>query len=329
MTALPSSEIKGHRTVLDSLTGLLESNRVPHALLFCGPEGVGKRMVADQFVAARLCANRNGVWACGDCPSCEAIRIGRHPDLFVLRRGEDERSIGIDGVHELKAFFALRSSLSAVKAVVIDEADRLTDEAQNSLLKLLEEPPPGSVMVLVTSRHRELLATVLSRCRRIEFGPLDSTSQSQILAQSGGVPVEVAAAAATLSGGSVSRALALIEKNGPELYEQALSRLERSVSGDPVELEERGAQDRGEDEEFLGLVAQVLRDVMRVKSGNCQGLYMPLSLERLRHIAVEWDADALLVSLERVAEAREALAQSGNSRIVLNRFWAQIGARWI
>lgn len=329
MSAAVDPKIRGHEAVLEGLRRMRDQNRVPHALLFCGPEGVGKWMTAQAFVTGCYCEQRLRFLACGVCESCRQIHGGRHPDIQTLGRDMENRSIGIKEIQEVKSFFFLKASGGLGKSVLMDDADRMTAEAQNALLKLLEEPPAGAVIILVTSRYRELLPTVLSRCRRMEFGPLGNEVQARILSETQGLSAEEAARMAPLSDGSMARAALLAERNGADLYERALGLLEKCASGDPMEIEERSSQEREEEEWLLELLTQVLRDAMLVKAGSESGLFMPENRPRLERLAASWGPEKILTALDLAGEAREASLHSGNARLIFDELWLGLGARWL
>ena len=157
-----------HDEIWASLTARLE--RLPHALLLQGAAGLGKQLFARRFAATLLCARPDSeAAACGRCHSCQLLAAGNHPDLRQLAPVEDRRSIVIDQVRELGAFFALRPHTSARKVAILAPADSMNLHAANSLLKILEEPPAGNVLLLVSHQPTRLPATVRSRAQRVVF----------------------------------------------------------------------------------------------------------------------------------------------------------------
>ncbi len=201
----------------------LKSGRLSHAYLLAGPRGVGKRRFAGELAAALLCREQGG-GACGECVSCRTLASGNHMGFFVLEVGE-RTSIEIDAVRELGEALSLRAT--GRRVVVIDDADRLTVPASNAVLKTLEEPPPGIVFLLVTSRPAHLLETIHSRCHRVPFTSLGVEDFAAVVAAGGvdtdGLDVDRIHAAA---GGSPGRALALLsgieECGGPERFAELL-----------------------------------------------------------------------------------------------------------
>jgi DNA polymerase-3 subunit delta' len=167
-SAIYSDGFIGHDAVIRRLQALLEGERLPHAVLFSGPDGVGKLLAARWLAAAYLCP-KNG---CGHCSTCARVLKGFHPDLHIVLAEEGRRDILIGQVRELTTSVATRPFEASGKAAIIDEANRMNEESQNAFLKTLEEPPPGSLIILVTAAADRLLPTIRSRCQRFLFSRL-------------------------------------------------------------------------------------------------------------------------------------------------------------
>src|SRR5262245_53406363 len=165
MTAL--RDIAGHNSSIDALRRAIASGRLHHALLFHGPEGVGKRTTAFAVAAALLCreASRPEGDACGACASCSKVDKGIHPDVQFLTL--EKTVIPIDAVRALRQEAGYRPFEGAHRVFVIDPADRLSHEAQNALLKTLEEPSASARLILISSRPAHLLPTTRSRCQAL------------------------------------------------------------------------------------------------------------------------------------------------------------------
>lgn len=217
------ADVVGHDRPVAVLRRLLKTRRVPNALLFHGPEGVGKRTAAVAFAKALNCLNEaDGCPAPAPgtpppCASCSAAERRMDPDLEVVDgayqaalREEDaakQRALRIDTVRHVVRKLETRSLEGRWKAAVIDDAHRLTEDGANAMLKALEEPPARTVWLLVTHRPSELLPTVRSRCQALPFAALPRAAAA-VLAR-GGLPAADAARVLGECQGSVSRALAL------------------------------------------------------------------------------------------------------------------------
>jgi DNA polymerase-3 subunit delta' len=200
--------IIGHAAPLTRLEQAFARDRLPHALLLAGPAGIGKATVAHALAARLLCA-RGGAAACGTCDRCLQLAARTHPDYLAVSLQEGKKEIGIDLVRLLKRFIVLRPVAGRHKVAFIDDAERLSLAAQNALLKTLEEPPPASLLLLVTASPRALLPTVRSRCQAVVFQPLSTAEVETALRQQAGVDAAEVPPLAALADGSPGRALAL------------------------------------------------------------------------------------------------------------------------
>jgi DNA polymerase-3 subunit delta' len=192
---------------------------MPHALLFVGPEGVGKRLFAQTLAQALLCERRPEAAfdPCGECPSCHQVTAGRHPDVLTVSKPEDRHELPIDAIRQLNHDLSMAPMHGRRRLAIVDDADDLSDEASNAFLKTLEEPPPGAVLILVGTASELQLDTILSRCRVVRFEPLEPHDLEPILLDHGlaSDPAE-AKALASRAEGSVGRAIGLADPSlGP------------------------------------------------------------------------------------------------------------------
>ena len=147
-------------------------DRLPHALLFAGPSGLGKRDFAGYFAQAMLCQQPdNKREPCGVCKSCRLFLAGTHPDFTEIAPEETGKVITVDQIRVLVSFLSLRPHIAGRRLIIIQPAEAMNINAANSLLKLLEEPPLGNILILVSHAPNRLPATVRSRCSRIAFKP--------------------------------------------------------------------------------------------------------------------------------------------------------------
>ena|SRR5581483_10713938 len=202
--------IVGQERALRIVSLAVQSGRPAHAYLFAGPADVGKQTLALQLAQALNC--READPPCGQCSSCRRIAEAKHPDVqlvTVLTNKEDRRTknISIAQVREVEQTIALKPYEGGYRVVIIDPADAMNLEAQNSFLKTLEEPPPNTVLILITTREHLLLETIRSRCARVEFGLAPREVIRDLLAERGQAP-EQAELLSRLAEGRVGLALA-------------------------------------------------------------------------------------------------------------------------
>ena len=197
------TDILGHEDAKRLLQTHLRAEAVASAYLFAGPDGVGKRRLALEMAKALNCSG-DGAKPCDACSTCSRITRGVHPDVHVLSPGGASDQIKIEEIRHLLGRIALRPFSAAMQAAIIDGADRLTEEAANSLLKALEEPPAHTRFLLTTSRLSFCLPTIVSRCQLVRCGPLPVDAVKRLLIAQGRCDAAMAEAVAPLAAGGVA-----------------------------------------------------------------------------------------------------------------------------
>jgi len=225
------SALKGQKQAVGILTGFLESGRAPHALVFSGPEGVGKRFAAGLLARAIFCRSE-GTVPCFACEACRAIERGVFPDLITVEIAEDKTRILIDQIREIERVVAYHPFSGDRRVIIIDPADLMTEDASAAILKTLEEPPAGTHFILVTSRAFSLPPTILSRCQKVRFSPLARPVIAEILGGS-----DEAREAAEAARGSLSRARLLIAGGLVTAQGRMIETLAEMELNDPIGIQ--------------------------------------------------------------------------------------------
>lgn len=301
------------------------SGGVPHAVLFVGPAAVGKHAAALWW--ARLFKCEHGARCAPPCVDCKRIAAGSHPDVLSLVPEAPGKAIGIDLVRDLIRMMSLMRMSAGPRIAIVRDAHRLTMEAQSALLKLLEEPPGAALIVLVTENPASLLATVRSRCQAFRFGAVPAEIVTAILVERG-VDRATAERAATLSFGSVGKALALT----PEVVadrDDLIHSVESLRSGDPADLEllvaslvERRKQEKA------GLDEVLQWTLLRIEAAH--GHPPDSESEKLAPIlaaTTESDVPRLLERAERVQWTLEALDRNANAKLAIRDLLLGVGER--
>jgi len=336
----------GNPRALAAVQRSLASGAPPHAWLFAGPEGVGKRALALRVAQALNCERGIGAQGlaplrsdseppdestpCDECRACTRIAAGIHADVQTVSfdTADDGRvltEISVDQVREIERAVALNPFEGRTRVLIIDPADAMSAGAQNAFLKTLEEPPPRAVFVLITTREESLLPTIRSRCRRVEFSLLPVAEIESALTTDGVEP-ERAALLARLSSGRIG--WALNAARDPALLERRREALEqaRAIPGMPVaermrlseQLSERFRQDR---EPVFALLDEWLgwwRDILLVQAGSEGGIANGDLLPELREAASRHPRNDTMRFVHALLAAKEQLQANVQSRIALD-----------
>ena len=256
------SAILGHERTLSLLTRAMTGDRLAHAYLFTGPEGVGKALVARAMAAALICRNRSGPAAppCGACPDCRQFVSGNHPDFIEI--SPDGATIRIDRVRDLRRQLAFSPFGGGLRIVLMNEAQTMRREAANSLLKILEEPPPDNLFLLVAADSEPLLPTIVSRCQQVQFAPLpDGTAAAVIRQRNPELDPDRALLLARLSGGRPGLALSLEAGEVLAVHQRVREFLADPPASRPYRVEQglALARDMAALGDQLGLLLDLLR----------------------------------------------------------------------
>ncbi|MFD1179589.1 DNA polymerase III subunit delta' [Paenibacillus puldeungensis] len=219
-------DIIGQDNAKQLLQSSLRRKEISHAYIFSGPPGSGQMEMAMAFVQALFCT-RGGDDACGECLECRKVQHGNHPDLTLVK--PDGASIKIEQIRDLQRVFSYRSESGNPKAYIIDEAEKMTVQAANSLLKFLEEPPSPAVAILLSDNGRALLPTIQSRAQWVPFNPLDPEKMLQILAAEG-FPSTLARSAVHLAAG-LGPCRELIQQNWFAEIRNVMLQLGKEIAG--------------------------------------------------------------------------------------------------
>ena len=324
---MPFSDIVGHQKQLASLKWALAEDRLHHAYLFLGPEGVGKRTLALSLAMAIQCLEESHDF-CGGCPKCLQIKSENHPDVRLVGPLAGKKEITIQQVRELERELSFRAFSGRKKIAIIDPAHLMNFSAQNALLKTLEEPPRDSLLILISTSVGGLLPTVLSRCLRLSFAVLPVEDVVDFLVSQKGMKREEAGLSAAMSMGSLGKALS------PEIEELAQRRkvwveeiavLTRGDHRGWMALAERLARDREDSMKFLEWVEGWYRDLLIYRvTGSGQALS---NIDMARIVGEQADHHSLEQILFLLSEASRTAARirrNVNRRMALENFLMKV-----
>ncbi len=156
---------------------IIQNDRISQAYILCAPEGMGKRTLTHYILSLLLCDTHS---SCGICPSCKSLEMNCHPDVVYLKKDEDKASLSVDNVRDIKTEVYTKPKMSAYKAVVAENMELATTQAQNAMLKMIEEPPEKVVFFMLTSNMAPILPTISSRSVSISLKPLSFEALKKI-----------------------------------------------------------------------------------------------------------------------------------------------------
>ncbi len=208
--------IIGNNKIKESLSIAISNQNILHSYMFVGQEGIGKLLLAKEFAKAILCYNSSSGEACDQCKSCISFQDNNHPDFFVID-SQDGKSIKIEQIRYLQEKIAEKPITSNRKVYIINNSDFMTKEAQNCLLKTLEEPPQYATIILVLSNENKILNTIKSRCTKMNFIPLTNEEMIQYFHENN-PDYSLSENILNVCHGSIGKALRI--QNELELYDQ-------------------------------------------------------------------------------------------------------------
>ena len=338
------TSIRGQNQPIWFLTTLLQKGTIPHALLFTGIDGIGKRMTAMAFAMACLCKsdrldeNRPSFQSSTishqyrpcliNCHTCRRVASGMHPD--VIRIEPEGTYIRIRQIRSLYATLSLKSYEDGFRVVIISNANQMNTEASNALLKILEEPPDKTIIVLTASAASELLPTIASRCQHIGFNPLNTESIALELIERKGLNPKTAKIVAALANGSMSKAYEMIKTNFISYRKWLLkaSGMRQSVgNGIPIwqglAFAERLSKQKEKINDSLEIIKSWLRDVL-IYIYSPDKIINQDMIKEIEQLSHNESTDSLLRKLNIVENAQKVIEANGNPRLTLDMMAMQL-----
>lgn len=315
---MPFADITGHERIIEVLRRSVISGKVPHAYIFEGICGIGRRLTAMSLLQAVFCRAFDGD-ACGICPSCRKIAGGNHGDIHLVEPLPDKRDISIDQLREMQRELSLRPYEAPRKACIVEPAERMSTGAANSLLKTLEEPPGNALLILITENADMLLPTIRSRCQLIRFSPLPPEHLCTLLVRNGLSP-DQAGIIAPFSDGSVRKALesdsSALEPRRAAVME-CLTGLNDASIMTVFDASETLGGSREDALSSLDLMIGLVRNTIHFHAGHGDGL-SEYDRRAVESVAMRIPIQKALQILDDILFTRRAIHRNANSRLALD-----------
>lgn len=307
--------------VVKILTNSFKKDRLAHAYLFEGDRGTGKKEAAFLFAKIFFCLDPDGVNPCGHCSNCRRIDSGNHPDVHIIE--PDGQSIKKGQVTDLIKEFSYRGLESRRKVYILQDADKMTTQAANSLLKFLEEPGEMTAAILLTEQAQQMLSTILSRCQVLSFSPL--TPQKLEAELPGDVSEAVRKAAVALTN-DVREAESLCSDDWFAQARTMVVQLTEELRRHPYEaflyLEDRWRphfQDKAQLRRGLDFLLLWYRDVMFFQLGQQNRIVFVDQMDRLEDQGLSSSPRKACSQMTAVLEARRRLDANVNPQAVMEQ----------
>ena len=321
--------VLGHQNIIKYLQRLIISQQFVSSYLFFGPEDIGKKTVVNFFVKSIFCFENQGSsnFPCGNCKDCKDIEKRIHPGYIEINLEEDKKNISIDQVRELKERLYLTSATGSYKVAIINQADLLSLEAANALLKLIEEPPQNSIIILITKKVENILPTIKSRTQNIIFHNVSLKEIREHLVKKG-VSDKLAQELAEFSGGIPGLAMSYYQnldswndkKNNLnemlDILDQPLNRRLAWVD-EQVKLSKKSSNQYIYFEIILNSYLRLIRDVVVLQINNEIELIHPFLKDLITRISEKYQVQELLSFYQNILAGKRSLNQNVNSKIIL------------
>jgi DNA polymerase III subunit delta' len=323
------NEFLGNASIVQALQKQLTQDRLPHSLLFAGLRGIGKRTLADFVSMAVNCLEQHHDF-CKRCPSCRKILENAHADVRHFE--PDGQFIKIDQMRELSREVYFRPFEGRMRVFIIDEAERMNLESANSILKTLEEPPPSSLLILVSNHPNELLATIRSRCQTYQFAPLPPGDIESLLERKGGYAEAERSLLSRISGGSVGRALSLeldqYQKTRREMLELLQLCSRDFLYHKAIRIIAPLSREKEEFEQKMEILFGLLHDLFLVKVDPVSESITNLDIrDRLLDLGAGFSVEQIVAGTRTLDRLETGARRNLNKHLALDQFVFQLSGQ--
>ncbi len=314
------TDIIGQQHIKEHLQGALKSGHVGHAYIISGEKGSGKEFVAKVFSQALVC-EKGGDDPCGECPACKKAETRNHPDIIFVMR--DHPSVGVEEIREkVTDNISIKPYSAPYKVYIICEAEKLTPQAQNALLKTLEEPPAYAVIILLTSNVESLLPTVRSRCVELEMKPVPADLMKKYLMNEVEIPDYRADVCIAYAQGNIGKAREMAGSDDFSAVQNSALSLLRTLKdislGEQIELIRSMSEYKVDPKEYLDILSVWYRDVLLFKAtGETDILIYRDELPVIRKVAGRSSYEGIQDVLNAIQKAKMRLDANVNFELTM------------
>lgn len=325
------SQILGQERAISFLKRVISGKKIPHAYLFTGINGVGKKSTALALAQAVNCQNPVDNEGCGHCLICRQMKSGNFPDRIFVE--PDGRNIKIEQIRELNRNLNYKPVSGKYRICIIDQAEMMTEEASNSFLKTLEEPPPGNIIILKVVDPLDLLPTIVSRCQKVPFRPLPLSVIQEWLINEMHEDSQRALLIACLSEGSLGKAIEIRDGRFLDERKDSLSKLANlpefssaqvlGMAIDYTKKYSRGSNSNATDMglfELMGIWKTWYRDMIIIKTGSPENSVINMDfIDSIKKVSDRIDSSDLIECFMLTDQAQRDLIRNPNTGLLLEK----------
>ena len=321
-------QIIGHEQIINHLKSAMKWNKVSHAYIFNGEKGSGKKMLANAFAQMLQCEGE-GEKPCGTCRSCRQAESGNHPDIISVIH-EKPNSIGIEDIREqLAGDIQIKPYQSRYKIYIVPDSEKMTVQAQNALLKTIEEPPSYAVILFLTTNAASFLPTILSRCVVLNMKPVPDTEVRKYLMEHVEIPDYQADVCTAFAQGNIGKAVKLAtSENFNEIKMSALYLVKHIPNMDISEITaavKAVTEFKVDIQDYLDLLAVWYRDVLYFKATNdVNGLIFKEEVKYIREQTNHGSYEGMEQILQGLTKAKERLNANVNFDLTMELLFLTI-----
>ncbi len=340
------------------LAAFLQKRNIPHAILFTGIEGVGKKDAATVFAMACNCTGEKhrrsdqfidnssskkdlpaAVNPCGCCRSCRKIESGNHPDIIRIK--PSGAFIKINQIRGFCDTLAMKPYEARVRVVIISDAHAMNPSAGNALLKMLEEPPDSSILILTACQTSDLLPTIVSRCQHIRFNPVSAKSIETLLIENQGLAPDKASIISAMANGSISRAFAMNNSNWINRRNWLINAVGLNQSDQSDQSDQTGAlfsmssgmlmafaEMLKKNKDFLFDSLEIMKSWLRdlvIYNFHPEKIINKDLIEKIQYASQKIDIKSLLLKIDAIQAAQKDIQSNANLRLTLETMMIRIG----
>lgn len=309
------SQVIGHREVIEHLQKGIQENKVSHAYILAGEQGSGKRLLADIFARTLQC-QKGSIEPCGTCPSCIQAAGGNQPDIIYVTH--EKASLGVDDIrNQVNGDVAIKPYSSPYKIYIIPDGEKMTEQAQNALLKTIEEPPEYAVFLLLTENINMFLPTILSRCVTLQLKPVEPKLIKKFLMEKKQIPDYLAELSAGFSQGNVGKAIRyasseeFIERKQDTIH--VLTHVDEMKNYEIMQFIKKMAEQKKDITDYLDLMLLWYRDVLLFKvTQDPNGLLFADEISNIRKQAQSREYEKIEAIIQSIEKAKVRLKANVN-----------------